>query len=119
MPIEGINSNPIQTIGNNPINVSNIGIGGPSVIPTINPPVTKSVEVPVVRGLELPVILMPDTGIKYPVINVPTQQELPLLKRQLLLQKFQQINHNLQFQFMESILIYLTLLLLLRLVLSQ
>ena len=75
MPIEGINSNSIQTIGNNPINVSNIGIGGPSVIPTINPPVTKSVEVPVVRGLELPVILMPDTGIKYPVINVPTQQE--------------------------------------------
>ena len=75
MPIEGINSNSIQTIGNNPINVSNIGIGGPSVIPTINPPVTKSVEVPVVRGLELPVILMPDTGIKYPVINVPTQAE--------------------------------------------
>ena len=75
MPIEGINSNSIQTIGNNPINVSNIGIGGPSIIPTINPPVTKSVEVPVVRGLELPVILMPDTGIKYPVINVPTQQE--------------------------------------------
>jgi len=75
MPIEGINSNSIQTIGNNSINVSNIGIGGPSVIPTINPPVTKSVEVPVVRGLELPVILMPDTGIKYPVINVPTQAE--------------------------------------------
>ena len=75
MPIEGINSNSIQTIGNNPINVSNIGIGGPSIIPTINPPVTKSVEVPVVRGLELPVILMPDTGIKYPVINVPTQAE--------------------------------------------
>jgi hypothetical protein len=75
MPIEGINSNSIQTIGNNPINVSNIGIGGPSIIPTINPPVTKSVEIPVVRGLELPVILMPDTGIKYPVIDVPTQQE--------------------------------------------
>ena len=75
MPIEGINSNSIQTIGNNPINVSNIGIGGPSVIPTINPPVTKSVEVPVVRGLELPVILMPDTRIKYPTIDVPTQQE--------------------------------------------
>jgi hypothetical protein len=75
-PIELINNPNLRPIiGNNPINVSNIGIGGPSIIPTINPPVTKSVEIPVVRGLELPVILMPDTGIKYPVIDVPTQQE--------------------------------------------
>jgi len=75
MPINQINSNSIPTIGNKPINVSNIGINGPSVIPTINPPVTKSVEVPVVRGLALPVFEAPDPSIKYPVINVPTQEE--------------------------------------------
>jgi len=75
MPIDQINSNSIPTIGNNPINVSNIGINGPSVIPTINPPITKSVEVPVVRGLALPVFEAPDPSIKYPVINVPTQEE--------------------------------------------
>ena len=75
MPIDQINSNSIPTIGNKPINVSNIGINGPSVIPTINPPVTKSVEVPVVRGLALPVFEAPDPSIKYPVINVPTQEE--------------------------------------------
>ena len=76
MPIDPIsNANGISNIGINANQIQNIGVNGPSVIPTINPPVTKSVEVPVVRGLELPVILMPDTGIKYPVINVPTQQE--------------------------------------------
>ena len=57
------------------INSPNINIAGPSVIPTINPPVSKSVEVPVVRGMDLPVILMPNTGIKYPTIDVPTQEE--------------------------------------------
>ena len=76
MPIDPIsNANGISNIGINANQIQNIGVNGPSVIPTINPPVTKSVEVPVVRGLELPVILMPSTGIKYPVINVPTQQE--------------------------------------------
>jgi len=67
---------PIDPISNtNPINNINIGVNGPSIIPTINPPITKSVEVPVVRGMELPVILMPDTRIKYPTIDVPTQEE--------------------------------------------
>ena len=61
---------PVSNIGS-----PNINIAGPSVIPTINPPVSKSVEVPVVRGMELPVILMPNTGIKYPTIDVPTQEE--------------------------------------------
>ena len=61
---------PVSNIGS-----PNINIAGPSVIPTINPPVSKSVEVPVVRGMELPVILMPDTRIKYPTLNVPTQEE--------------------------------------------
>jgi len=68
MPIDPVNNT-------NPINNINIGVNGPSIIPTINPPVTKSVEVPVVRGMELPVILMPNTGIKYPTIDVPTQEE--------------------------------------------
>jgi len=67
---------PIDPISNtNPINNINIGVNGPSIIPTINPPITKSVEIPVVRGMELPVILMPDTRIKYPTIDVPTQEE--------------------------------------------
>jgi len=61
---------PISNIGS-----PNINIAGPSVIPTINPPVSKSVEVPVVRGMDLPVILMPDTRIKYPTVDVPTQEE--------------------------------------------
>jgi len=67
---------PIDPVSNtNPINNINIGVNGPNIIPTINPPITKSVEVPVVRGMELPVILMPNTGIKYPTIDVPTQEE--------------------------------------------
>jgi len=69
-------SMPIDPISNtNPINNINIGVNGPSIIPTINPPVNRSVEVPVVRGMELPVILMPDTRIKYPTVDVPTQEE--------------------------------------------
>jgi len=69
-------SMPIDPVSNtNPINNINIGVNGPNIIPTINPPITKSVEVPVVRGMELPVILMPNTGIKYPTIDVPTQEE--------------------------------------------
>ena len=63
----------IQPISN--INSPNINVAGPSRIPTINPPINKGVEVPVVRGMELPVILMPDTRIKYPTVNVPTQEE--------------------------------------------
>ena len=61
---------PISNVGS-----PNINIAGPSVIPTINPPVSNGVEVPVVRGMELPVILMPNTGIKYPTVDVPTQEE--------------------------------------------
>ena len=61
---------PISNIGS-----PNINIAGPSVIPTINPPVSNGVEVPVVRSMELPVILMPNTGIKYPTVDVPTQEE--------------------------------------------
>jgi len=65
--------NEIPTIGNN--GISTVGINGPSIIPTIDPPVIKSMEVPVIRGLSLPVVNMPDTRIKYPTVNVPTQEE--------------------------------------------
>ena len=60
-----------------PINISktDIRIGGPSVIPTIEPPVIHRVQEPNVRGLALPVFEMPDTSFKYPVIDVPTQEE--------------------------------------------
>ena len=75
MPINQINSNSVPVIGNNPIKVSDVRINGPSVIPTINPPITKSVEVPVVRGLALPIFEAPDPSIKYPVVDVPTQEE--------------------------------------------
>ena len=76
MPIDPVNNaNQIGNIGVNANQVGNIGIGGPPIIPTINPPITKSVEVPVVRGLDLPVVQMPNTRIKYPTVDVPTQEE--------------------------------------------
>jgi len=78
-PIELIdNSNLKPIIGNNPINIPNANINsidGPSIISTIDRPTIRAVEQPVVRGLEVPVIDVPNTTIKYPVINVPTQAE--------------------------------------------
>ena len=78
-PIQPIdNPNLRQIIGNNPINIPNTNINrisGPSVISTIDRPNVRSVETPVVRGLEVPVVDVPNTTIKYPVINVPTQAE--------------------------------------------
>ena len=78
-PIELIdNPNLRSIIGNNPINVPNSNINkiaGPSVISTIDRPAIRSVEQPVVRGLEVPIVDVPNTTIKYPVINVPTQAE--------------------------------------------
>ena len=78
-PINPIdNPNLIPLVGNNPIKVPNTNINriaGPSIIPSIEKPVIRSMEVPVVRGLEVPVVDVPNTGIKYPVINVPTQAE--------------------------------------------
>jgi hypothetical protein len=76
VPIDNPNLRPI--IGNNPINIQNTNINriaGPSIIPSIERPVIRGVEAPVVRGLEVPVVNVPDTSIKYPVINVPTQAE--------------------------------------------
>ena len=72
------NPNFKQVVGNNPINVPNSNINkiaGPSVISTIDGPAIRSVEQPVVRGLEVPIVDVPNTTIKYPVINVPTQAE--------------------------------------------
>jgi len=78
-PIQPIDNTNLRTIiGNNPINIPNANINrisGPSVISTIDRPNVRSVEAPVVRGLEVPVIDAPNTTIKYPVINVPTQAE--------------------------------------------
>ena len=74
--IDNPNLRPI--IGNNPINVPNASINrisGPSVISTIDKPNVRGVESPVIRGLEVPVVNVPNTTIKYPVINVPTQAE--------------------------------------------
>jgi len=56
-------------------NIKLITINGPSIIPTIDPPVVYSTPQSLIRGMELPVILMPDTRIKYPTVDVPTQQE--------------------------------------------
>jgi hypothetical protein len=63
----------IPTIGSS--SIPKVGIGGPSIIPTIDPPVIYSAPQPVSRGIALPVFTAPDPSIKYPVINVPTQEE--------------------------------------------
>lgn len=55
--------------------ISNINIGGPSIIPTIEPPVVQTAPPSVIRGLALPVFRMPDPSLKYPVVDVPTQEE--------------------------------------------
>ena len=69
------NTNTITNIKNNTNQIPKVGINSPSVISTIEPPVLRSMEVPVVRGLSVPVVDVPNTSIKYPVINVPTQEE--------------------------------------------
>jgi hypothetical protein len=47
----------------------------PPIIPTIEPPVTRKTERSVIPQVDMPIINMPDTTIKYPVIDVPTQEE--------------------------------------------
>lgn len=75
MEIQPINANEIANVQINANGIPNIGIDGPSVIPTIDPPIVRSVDVPVVRGVALPVFEITDTTIKYPIIDVPTQEE--------------------------------------------
>jgi len=55
--------------------VQSVKINSPEIISTIDVPVTQGAEKPVIRGLEIPIINYPNPGIKYPVINVPTQEE--------------------------------------------
>jgi hypothetical protein len=75
-PIQQINNgNEIANIKNNTNQIPKVGINGPSVISTIEPPVLRSVEVPIIRGMALPIVDVPNTSIKYPIINVPTQEE--------------------------------------------
>ena len=69
------NTNSIANIKNNTNQIPKVGINSPSVISAIEPPVLRSMEVPVVRGLSVPIVDVPDTSIKYPVINAPTQSE--------------------------------------------
>jgi hypothetical protein len=73
--IPTINTGGIGNIKTNTNQIPNIGIAGPSIISAIDSPVVQSTPQPVIRGLELPVFQAPDTSIKYPVINVPTQAE--------------------------------------------
>jgi hypothetical protein len=47
----------------------------PLIIPTIEPPVTRRAERSVIPEVDMPIINIPDTTIKYPVIDVPTQEE--------------------------------------------
>jgi len=47
----------------------------PPIIPTIEPPVTRKTERSMIPQVDMPIINMPDTTIKYPVIDVPTQEE--------------------------------------------
>jgi hypothetical protein len=73
--IPTINTGGIGNIKTNTNQIPNIGIAGPSIISAIDSPVVQSTPQPVIRGLELPVFQAPDTSIKYPVLNVPTQAE--------------------------------------------
>jgi hypothetical protein len=47
----------------------------PPIIPTIEPPVTRRTGKTVIPEIDMPIINMPDTTVKYPVIDVPTQEE--------------------------------------------
>jgi hypothetical protein len=69
------NANIIANIETNANGIPKIGIQGPSVIPAIEPPIIRETQAPVVRGLALPVFDNPDPSFKYPVVDVPTQEE--------------------------------------------
>jgi hypothetical protein len=47
----------------------------PPIIPTIEPPVTRRTGRTIIPEIDMPIINMPDTTIKYPIIDVPTQEE--------------------------------------------
>ncbi len=58
-----------------PIRSPSVRIDGPPVISTIEPPVTQRAQRSVIPEIDMPIINMPDTTVKYPVIDVPTQEE--------------------------------------------
>ena len=55
--------------------INSVKINSPEIISTIDIPVTQGAETPVIRGLAIPIINYPNPAIKYPVIDVPTQEE--------------------------------------------
>lgn len=73
--ISSINTGGIGNIKNNTNQIPNVGIVGNSIVPSLEPPVVTSTPQPLIRSLELPVFQAPDTSLKYPIINVPTQEE--------------------------------------------
>ena len=73
--IPTINTGGIGNIKTNTSQISNVGIVGNSIVPSLEPPVVTSTPQPLIRSLELPVFQAPDTSLKYPIINVPTQEE--------------------------------------------
>ena len=73
--ISSINTSGIGNIKNNTNQIPNVGIVGHSIVPSLEPPGVTSTPQPLIRSLELPVFQAPDTSLKYPIINVPTQEE--------------------------------------------
>ena len=63
--------NEIPIIPNNSIGIN----GGPSIIPTIDPPIIQNSPQSLIRQLDVPVFRFTDPSIKYPTLNVPTQEE--------------------------------------------
>ena len=71
-----MNINEITNIPNNNNGIPNIGInGGPSIIPTIDPPIIQNSPQSLIRQLDVPVFRFTDPSIKYPTLDVPTQEE--------------------------------------------
>lgn len=50
-------------------------LGSPNIIPSIDLPVTKTAQPSIIRSLEAPVFRFQDPSLKYPIVNVPTQEE--------------------------------------------
>ena len=63
--------NEIPIIPNNSISIN----GGPSIIPTIDPPIIQNSPQSLIRQLDVPVFRFTDPSIKYPTLDVPTQEE--------------------------------------------
>ena len=61
----------IPIIPNNSISIN----GGPSIIPTIDPPIIQNSPQSLIRQLDVPVFRFTDPSIKYPTLDVPTQEE--------------------------------------------